>query len=170
MKRQKRVSISRYINIYIKERQTDRQGGQACWRESGGGGADTLAPLPWVTLLLSFCALVSLRPLSSSSSSSSSHLLTLGPYSGHTPPPPSPLSVFFFFPSGGPESFDFNPKTLPQAKGGRVKRRPQNTEMTKKKTSPLGLYWSRCCTTPCPGTPHPLDAHPSASAASVMEK
>lgn len=43
--------------------------GQACWRESGGRGAYTLAPLPWVTLLLSFCALVSLRPPSSSSSS-----------------------------------------------------------------------------------------------------
>lgn len=60
MKRQKRVSILMYIYLYksIYERQTD---GQEARLVEGRAG---------VPLLLSFCALLSLRPPPTSSSSS----------------------------------------------------------------------------------------------------
>lgn len=133
----------------------ERTGSQAFWWESGGRGADTLAPLPWVTLLLSFCALVSLWP------SSPSRLLTL-PTQVVTPPtrslflipPPAPLA--------GLKAFISTQKqlTLPWVRGmwreGLIRNRK-------------GSLLSCCCTPPVQALPS-LDAHQSASEASVTKK
>lgn len=64
------VSISIYKYWYICIYciwETDGRKARLVGGEWGSRGADTLAPLPWVTLLLSFCALASLPPPSSSS-------------------------------------------------------------------------------------------------------
>lgn len=151
LKTQKKEYVYLYIYKYTKLCMRDRQTwGQACWRESGSRGVYTLAPLPWVTLLLSFCALMSLLP----------PLPSLphpppSPYSGHTPPSPSIFSPFhhLLILRWGPAH---TPKNRFHKPGG-----PEESlaplVSTEKPPSPSSFA------RPCPGTPRPVDAHSSAS-------
>lgn len=164
-----------YMNKYIYIWETDRHEARLV---EGRVGAGELIHWPlslWVTLLLSFCALVSLRLPSSSSSScaSSSHLPTQVTLS-LPPPPPRPSS-------GGAESFHFVPSpcqnTSMSKRGGGTWRedlilnKVLRKERRRQKKAPFGLYWEAAVVVrPRPGTPHPLDARSSASAASVAEK
>lgn len=140
----------------MRDRKT---GGQAYGRESGGRGADTLAPLPW---WLSCChsvpwwALISLLFLLLFVVFNLLLLLPSPPHPhlllrSHSPslclmhPPSSPSS-------GGAESFEFNPVPHTSMSKGHVKRTPHYKSTVERK-SPLGLYWRRCCTLPIPTEP-----------------
>lgn len=113
---------------------------QACWRESGSRGVYTLAPLPWVTLLLSFCALMSLLP-------------PLSPLP-HSPPTPVPTQVIppLPLPSVAPStSFSssdgaqpIRQKTLPQARG------PKESLAPLVSTEKLPLAAAAVYARPCP--------------------
>lgn len=145
----------KHINIYINIR--DRQTwGQACWRESGGRGTDTLAPLPWVTLLLSFCALVSLQPPSSPRPSPP----LPAPYSGHTPLLLLISSSPSLSSSGRAETM---PKHFHEQRGtwrDDLMRDQDWKKKKKRKLSPFGLYWKAAVAVdPHPGAPCSLDAH-----------
>lgn len=151
LKRQKKsmyiyIYIYKYTKLYMRDRQT---WGQACWRESGSRGVDTLAPLPWVTLLLSFCALMSLLPPLSPLPHPSvpTQVIPLFPL-------PSVAPSTIFSSSGGAQPI--RQKTLPQARGPEESLAPLVS--TGKPPSSSSSY-----ARPCPGFPCPVDAHSSAS-------
>lgn len=148
---------------------------QACWRESGSRGVYTLAPLPWLTLLLSFCALMSLLPPRS--------LLFLTthrppcphprPHSGHAPlptPPPPQLQPFTPSSGGGAQPKcqkrkKKRKKKLPWARGPEESLAPLvSTEKTPSSSSSSSSY-ARPPARPSPvqALPRPVEAHSSAS-------